>query len=56
MRLVPLCHHQRLLQIGSEGTVGGALGERAIVSEGGGLAAVCAFSHEITSFLAIIPV
>ena len=48
--LVTLFHHDRLLQVGFEGAVGGALGERAIVSEGCGLAAVGAFGH-VMNFL-----
>jgi hypothetical protein len=43
--LVTFFHHNRLLQIGSEGTIGGALGKRAIMPEGGGFSAVCTFGH-----------
>ena len=50
-------HYNRLLQVGFEGPIGGALGERAIVPEGGGLAAVCTLSHDLPfPFLAIIPI
>ena len=52
-----LLHHERLLQVRFERAVGGALGERAIVTEGGGFTAVSALSHFLAiSFLAIIPV
>jgi hypothetical protein len=43
--LVTFFHHDRFLQVGAEFTIGGALGERAVVPEGGGLSAICAFSH-----------
>ena len=55
MHNAALFHHDRLLQVGLEGTIGGTLGERAGVSEGCGFTTVSAFSHLITSFLAIIP-
>lgn len=56
MHNTTLFHHNRLLQVGLEGTIGGALGERATMPEGGGLAAVCTLSHDLEiSFLAIIP-
>jgi hypothetical protein len=45
MHLVTLFHHNCLLQVGPEFAIGGALGERAVVPEGGGLAAICTFSH-----------
>jgi hypothetical protein len=45
VNLVTLFHHDRLLKVGAEGTIGGALGERAVVPEGGSFAAVCTFSH-----------
>ena len=45
VNLVTLFHHNRLLQVGSEGTIGGALGKGAVMPEGGGLSAVCTFSH-----------
>jgi hypothetical protein len=45
VNLVTLFHHDRLLQVGAEGTIGGALGEGAVMPEGGGFAAVCTFSH-----------
>lgn len=43
--LVTLFHHNRLLQVGLEGTIGGALGKGAVMPKGGGLSAVCTFSH-----------
>jgi hypothetical protein len=43
--LVTLFHHNRLLQVGPEGTIGGALRKGAVMPEGGGLSAVCTFSH-----------
>ena len=49
-------HHERLLQIRFECAIGGALREGAVMTEGCGFATVCAFCHEITSFLAIIPI
>lgn len=45
VNLVTLFHHDRLLQVGAEGTIGGALGERAVMPEGCGFAAICTFSH-----------
>ena len=45
VNLVTLFHDNRLLQVGSEFAIGGALGERAVMPEGGGLAAICTFSH-----------
>jgi hypothetical protein len=39
-----------LLQIGFEGPVGGAQGERAIMPESGRLTAICTFSHRTLSF------
>lgn len=45
VNLVTLFHHDRLLQVGAEGAIGGALGERAVMPEGGGLSAICTFSH-----------
>ncbi len=45
MDLATLFHHNRLLQVGLVGTIGGALGKRAVMPEGGGLPAVCTFSH-----------
>ena len=45
VNLVPLFHHDRLLQVRAEGTIGGALGERAVMPKGGGLSAICTFSH-----------
>ena len=45
MDLAALFHHNRLLQVGLEGSIGGALGKRAVMPEGGGLSAVCTFSH-----------
>ncbi len=42
-----LLHHNRLLQVGLEGSIGRALREGAVVSEGCGFATVCAFCHEI---------
>ena len=48
-------HHNGLLQVRFERAVGGSLGKGAAVPEGCGFATMCAFCHEITSFLAIIP-
>ena len=45
MNLAALFHHNRLLKVGLEGAIGGALGKRAVVPEGGGLSAVCTFGH-----------
>ena len=45
VNLVAFFHHNRLLQVGAEGTIGGALGKGAVMPEGGGLSAVCTFSH-----------
>ena len=45
VNLVTLFHHNRLLQVGFEFAIGGALGERAVMPEGGGLSAICTFSH-----------
>ena len=45
VNLVTLFHYNRLLQVRAEGTIGGALGEGAVMPEGGGLAAICTFSH-----------
>jgi hypothetical protein len=56
MYLAALFHHQRLLQVRFELTIGGSLGEGTRVPEGCGLSTMCAFSHvRETSFLAIIP-
>ena len=50
-------HDKRLLQVRFELAVCSTLGERAVVTEGGGLTTVCALSHVLeASFLAIIPV
>lgn len=43
--LVTFFHHNRLLQVGAEGAIGGALGKGAVMPEGGGFSAVCTFSH-----------
>ena len=51
-----LFHYQGLLQVRLELAVGGSLGEGTVVTEGCGFPTICAFSHLITSFLAIIPV
>ena len=45
MDFAAVFHHNRLLQIGLEGPIGGALGKRAVMPEGGGLPAVCTFGH-----------
>jgi hypothetical protein len=45
-----LLHHRNFLEIRFERAVGGTLGERAVVTEGGCLAAVIAFSHRDISF------
>jgi hypothetical protein len=45
VNLMTFFHHNRLLQVGPEGTIGGALGKGAVMPEGGGLSAVCTFSH-----------
>ena len=50
-----LFHNDGLLQVRFELAVGGSLGEGAVVSKGCGFSTMCAFSHVITSFLAIIP-
>ena len=55
MYLVPIFHDEGLLQVRFERAVGGSLGEGAGMPEGCGFSTVCAFSHWITSFLAIIP-
>src|SRR5512144_1990335 len=56
MHLATIFHDDRLLQVGFERAVRRALGERAIMTEGGGFTTVCAFSHFLeASFLAIIP-
>ena len=45
-----ILHHRNLLEVGFERTIGGTLGERAIVTKGGCLAAVIALSHLMRSF------
>jgi len=56
MYLATLFHHQCLLQVRFELTIGGSLGEGTRVPKGCGLSTICAFSHvRKTSFLAIIP-
>jgi hypothetical protein len=45
MHNAALFHHNRFLQVGLEGTIGGALGEGAGVPEGCGFTTMCAFSH-----------
>jgi hypothetical protein len=45
VNLMTLFHHNRLLQVGPEGTIGGALGKGAVMPKGGGLSAICTFSH-----------
>ncbi len=40
-----LLHHRNLLEVGFERAVGGTLGERAVVTECGCLAAVIALRH-----------
>jgi hypothetical protein len=45
-----LLHDRNFLKIRFERAVGGTLGERAVVTKGGCLAAVIAFSHRDTSF------
>lgn len=56
MYLATLFHHQGLLQVRFELTIGGPLGEGTRVPKGCGLPTICAFSHvRKTSFLAIIP-
>lgn len=56
MHLASLFHHERLLQVRFELAVGGSLGKGAVVTEGCGLSTIRAFSHWMTSFLAIIPI
>jgi hypothetical protein len=54
--LAALFHHQCLLQVRFELTIGGSLREGTGVPKGCGLPTLCAFSHvRETSFLAIIP-
>lgn len=56
MHLASLFHYERLLQVRLELAVGGSLGKGAVVTEGRGFSTVRAFSHWMTSFLAIIPI
>jgi hypothetical protein len=45
-----LLQYRNLLEVGLERAIGGTLGERAVVTEGGCLAAVITFRHCDTSF------